>query len=128
MTIEELLKPRYKVINEYPFSLHKLGIIYECPYYYMNIDKGKAWIDFHKQFPAIFQELKWWQEREIEDLPKYLKIEDAIRKVVKWDLGLATVFVTNGLSLKPRGNRINIYTPATEEEYLQFTNHNEVIK
>lgn len=123
MTIEELLKPRYKVIAKYPES--RFGVDEILTQWIGNIFVGKnpyTVLSNPNDYPAIFKELKWWQEREIEDLPKYLKIDDSIRKVIKWDFFYDKVIVTNLISKEEKRNYIGIYTPLSEEEYLQFTN------
>jgi hypothetical protein len=125
MTIEELLKPRYKVISTYPLSDFKVGQIIESESWGVSIDAYYIEFSF-LNYPKIFQELKWWEERQIEYLPKYLKIDDSIRKVIKWDLAWDKVIVTNLISQEERRNYIGIYTPLSEEEYLQFTNQKEL--
>lgn len=110
MTTEELLKPRYKVIADYPHSWFTIGEIIQDNFVSLSL----------KLYPNIFKELKWWEKREVEDLPKYLKIGDCIRKVIKWDLILDKVTVTN--SKEDKTNYISLYEPSTEEEYLQFIN------
>ena len=112
MTTEELLKPRYKVVLAYPHSWIEVGEIIENNFDIFNL----------KDYPKIFKELKWWEERENEDLPKYLKIDDSVRKVIEWDLIYDKVIVTNLISQEERRNYIRIYTPLSEEEYLQFAN------
>jgi len=129
MTTEELLKPRYKVIAKYPESRFEVEEI--LTQWIGSNFAGKnpyAILSNPQEYPKVFKELHWWEDREIEDLPKYLKIDNSIRKVIKWDLIYDKVIVTNLISQEERRNYIGIYTPLSEEEYLQFTNHNEVIK
>lgn len=130
MTTEELLKPRYKVVAKYPESRFEVDEIL-TQWIGSNFAGKNPYIIISnpQEYPAIFKRLSWWEGLSINELPKYLKVrEDAIRKVIKWDLPNGKVYVTNGFSEKPRYNNISIYVPATEEEYLQFTNHKEVIK
>lgn len=82
MTPQELLIPRYKVISDYPNGCFKLGeILTEWIGNTYSGDNKYTVISKPDKFPAIFKSLKWWEERNIEELPKYLKIRDAIRVV-----------------------------------------------
>jgi len=80
--IEMLMKPRYKVIADYPNRplLMPVGHI-------LTLDKfgaGKWWHEYtdlepihidegSKRFPAVLQELQWWEERKVEEMPEYIK-------------------------------------------------------
>jgi hypothetical protein len=72
LSVDELLKPRYKVIADYPDNKNKVGDIIT-----LQTAQTKAahelvcgWYD---KYPAIFQPLEWWQEREPDEMPEYLK-------------------------------------------------------
>lgn len=81
MTPEELLKPRYIVIADYPeIERHniKIGDVITTEATAMYADKIQdgtpvVAID-HEIFPAIFKKLEWWEEREEEDMPDYVKM------------------------------------------------------
>jgi hypothetical protein len=72
MSVEELLKPRYKVIADYPNNSWSVGEI---------IDRDWGWdgddeIGFKhhiSHYPHLFQRLEWWQDRKPEEMPRYLK-------------------------------------------------------
>jgi hypothetical protein len=85
--VQELLKPRYRVVADYPGSKGDIGdILYqyefetsvtgmytfvsnlEIPLQGYNI--APSVID---KYPHLFQKLEWWQERTIEGMPEYLK-------------------------------------------------------
>ena len=69
MSIEDLLKPRYKVIAEYPDSSYTVGhIIHEAD----NLEGATFFTKRVHKYPHIFQKLEWWQDRKIEDMPEYL--------------------------------------------------------
>ena len=89
MTTEELLQPRFKVISPYPCSIHKLGDIIltykSAMSYAVQIDDVSEKICL-EDYPNIFKKLKWFEDREIEDLPEYLKDKNEIYKVYKYDL------------------------------------------
>lgn len=69
--IQELLKPRYKVIVDYPSlgSYAKIGDVLHGEYVFT----GKKNYPM-EDYPSIFQKLPWWAEREESELPKYVKL------------------------------------------------------
>lgn len=78
MTPEDLMKPRYKVIADFPqwssFKykigdlLEKLGIHFVGSGTSRGINENE--IDL---YPAIFKKLEWWEERKESDMPQYVK-------------------------------------------------------
>ncbi len=93
MTTEELLRPRYKVIADYPNSPHKIYEILESINVdgrYLNKNIG-LWEKDLEKFPAIFKPLEWWEDRKAEDMPEYLKhkLKDSpttYHKIIKWNM------------------------------------------
>lgn len=73
MTKQDLLKPRYKVISDYPESPFEINevidgnILVTAP---IGLNEPK----YASDFPQIFKELQWFEEREEKDLPKYVKV------------------------------------------------------
>lgn len=67
MTVEALLKPRYKVIADYPNSIYSIGEIIECD--------AEEDCTLHK-WPAIFKKLHWSEDRKPEDMPQFIKSKD----------------------------------------------------
>lgn len=91
MTPQDLLKPRYKVIADFPNNIFKVGDILEkiertsigkLPENSFGklIDEttGYGWVIEPTKYPAIFKKLYWYQEREEKDLEeiKYLKLQN----------------------------------------------------
>lgn len=129
-TVEGLLKPRYKVIADYPQSIWKVGeSLPEFPPTWCaeNLDK----------FPKIFRKLEWYEERKEEDMPDYLKrikfaellswhnIElNEVVEVSKWiyqeKIGLC--FFTKTEDNSQLNYDLSCFVPATYEEYLQYNN------
>lgn len=65
MSTEELLQPRFKVIANFPGSWFDIGEITKNNFASFDLE----------DYPNIFKKLKWWEERNIKDLPEYLKQE-----------------------------------------------------
>lgn len=84
MTKEELLKPRYIVIADYPnytgtkYAHNKGDIIVfdddnNVVLWKENGNDGTLCEHSHFiDYPCIFRALKWWEERKPEDMPEYL--------------------------------------------------------
>jgi hypothetical protein len=85
MNKEELLKPRYKKINNYPESplSEPVGTIYtlsnELAYdkypiwYYKPYDAVLGtWNRSFEHYPHLFRKLQWWEERKPEDMPEWI--------------------------------------------------------
>lgn len=146
MTPQELLKPRYKVIADYPHNRFKINDILtwieNTEYFgekiqvnafgkFINETLGSAWVDHPEHFPTIFKQLEWWQERTIEQL-QAVKFVKVIKYVGYWREG--DIVPTEGFRIgsleksKPYGyvlkynhwHPIFNVIPATEEEYKQF--------
>ena len=115
MTTEELLKPRYKVIADYPFMQWALGQI-------ILLTTGNDGDYYFEKFPHLFKKLEWWEERKPEDMPEYVKSELGVFKA-EWKMSALTMFV------RDRNDPDDIWimpsekiTPATEQEYQRFIN------
>lgn len=84
MTASELMKTRYKVISNYPNSVFNVG----------EIVKTVVWPEeYIKQFPNIFKPLKWFEDRDIDDMPNRLicraiKGDKEVMDIEEWDMDL----------------------------------------
>ena len=121
MTTEDLLKPRYKVIRNYPGSPYKIGDIKECA------EEEHGDVNFYKQYPDVFSRIEWWEDRNTEDLPEYIKLsmdyhsnlnskifrKGRIYKVEFWDVNVPYVS-------KKQYINCNWLLPTTKEEYEQY--------
>lgn len=118
MTPEELLKHRYKVIADYPFTNYNIGDILLIE---GTEDYKESRISFFEQYPLMFQPLQWWEERKVEDMPDYLKdIGDSeMFRIVKWlSNSKAEIFTKWG----KRYVDAEHFLPSTKEEYEQYLN------
>lgn len=141
MTTEELLRPRWKVIADFPGSKYTMGQIIETNYWYdRSEEKGyeehkmnKSWVvrtewnissaQFFDSYPVIFKKLEWWEERNVKDLPNYVRYKGCemfrlntpkIGEVLK-----VNNYQEDCVNHNIGCDWISLYEPATEEEYLQ---------
>lgn len=109
----ELLAPRYKVIADYPGSPFKINEVIPPELILGNgLDR----------FPVIFKKLEWWQERDVSQMPRYLKDKDGkigmFEQTYDGNLrGSVMVTFENGDATV---RNINDFAPATETEYLNY--------
>lgn len=139
MTIEQLLQPRYKVIEEYPNSPFEIDDIF-----FVNQDEEYINPPIGIQpfkYPHLFKKLSWWEGRDIEDMPKYLKktgmvdsaenpVPDIYVKVKKhfsagngeWRDDSIHIFCADDYwsNLKNCSYSYSGWEPATEDEYSIF--------
>lgn len=119
--VEDLLKPRWKVIADYPKSLYHVGDILNAGWrsedlIYCDHD-GPRWRDY----PHLFRKLEWWEDRKPEDMPEYVKLEGKYYKPVDFSNYLGGTFYiksTNGMSKKSFPLKDSL--PVTESEYLAY--------
>lgn len=129
MNKEELLRPRYKVIADYPKSIFKVGEILHVgsmgDLLYCDTNGPRM-----SQYPHLFKPLQWWEDRKPEDMPEYVKFKHYPNgendfSIVKVD----GVFVMHdftsigyfGIKYKNGGGNIyTSFTPASEQEYLDY--------
>ena len=140
LTKEQLLIPRVRVKGYYPNSPFKDGEILTqielfggwvdaCPDYW-NIDKAEyvSQSDVEKS-PIIFEKVHWWEERAVADMPMYLKdnVSDEVLKAKQWHIKTYLLFFTtqdctNIFYKKVSWLNPNAFTPAAEQEYLEYLN------
>jgi len=122
MTPEELLKPRYKVIADWPGSNLKIGttLRQEITDYYSFEEDEKAFTTHRKnldQYPHLFRKLQWWEERTLEEMPQYIKFDNIVYKTIEWRIGVE-------MECRTIGNRgaapARKFLPATEQDYLTY--------
>ena len=151
MSTEELLKQRVKVIAPYPNSPYMVGeILTEFFFdngnsYFSVNDNEKTYPDrvissgTINECPNIFRKMNWWEERELKDMPEYLKqtgmVDGADNPIPDWYLKVKKHF--NAGNGEWRDDSINIFCidkcdrtigtnmsysgfePTTREEYEQ---------
>ena len=117
MTTEELLRPRYLVINLWPFY---------CPYKIDHVIhkadnlEGKQFFDTVHLYPHLFRPLEWWEMRTEDDMPKYVKIIHTGNIVKVVDNFVGTNKNMFGIANSNGSVLYEYATPSTEQEYLDY--------
>lgn len=82
MTREELLRPRYKVIADYPKSLFFIGDVVNAG----GNRKDLIYCDENgprmSQYPHLFREMHWSENRKPDDIPEYVGYMDGKELVI----------------------------------------------
>lgn len=130
MTPEEILRPRYKVIDNWPGNTKfEIGDILKgyspgCGGGDLILnDKGESvWLSPEK-YPHLFKKLEWWEDRKESELPEYVKWVNSsgsyINHITGWNWTKINNKDTLYLNLEGKhwttidGNDL----PATKEEY-----------
>jgi hypothetical protein len=138
MTTEELLKPRYKVIADWPDSKNKVGDIIEIQTAQTEAAKDLV-CGWYNKYPHLFEPLPWWKERKAGDMPRYIKGKERIYEVTEWRKDMLGWFYpmnkVDGSTKDDTVNFANIewhfikdqFLPVSEANYLaylQTTNQN----
>lgn len=115
--VQDLLKPRIIVENNYPRSPFK--------HHEIICDPSNEQIEWAKEFTQNFRFLSWHEEREVSDMPEYVKsIEGGyVYKIIWWDMERMFGIVDDkgGCSLKGWNDGYG-YLPATYTEYNNYIN------
>lgn len=134
-SVEELLKKRVKLIEPYPGCTFDIGVIFiqinnKSSFYEPINSSVTDLVRYPDKYPVNFKVLEWWEDRDIEDMPEYVKtIEDKsinylVYQINGYNFKEDTILITNAkgekncpLSLK---YFIKNTLPATLEEYNQY--------
>jgi hypothetical protein len=140
MTPTQLLMPRYKVVAPDTSGRWKVGDIYtfvrevgQSQDEYKNQDGKEIIFNFFSVFPHLFRRMEWHEERELSDMPEYIKqskgngvyrckwlvINNTICAHIK---DLDPVTRGAGWSEKPIYS-MSDFLPATPEEYQDYINN-----
>lgn len=138
---EELLKPRYKVMSDWPgrkdfvvgevVTLDK-DFTPEYKKYEIEDCQGKrVYItSFFEMFPLQFKPLPWYAEREVSEMPEYVKSVEGIVYRTGWIQGVITENGQQPMKMKLGNGKVDwqvipnimsFYEPATHEQYIQYT-------
>lgn len=87
MTEQNLLTPRWKLINNFPGSRQNVGHVFDEFYYEGDpiIELDFDWYENPNDYPFLFKQMEWWEDRDVtgveyvkyvgtnSDCPKQLK-------------------------------------------------------
>jgi hypothetical protein len=151
LSVEELMKPRYRVIADYPhppftndsYNADNEHIFIEGDLLIQcnvngaltfkrcgrlgHMSVGVPCCAHPEKFPKIFQRLEWWEDRKVDEMPAYTKLESHfVHKVERW---LETNYL--GQPLYEYYNKVGQLTtfcavdlqPATHADYQAYINH-----
>lgn len=136
LTSEQLLKPRYKLISDYPGNKHKLGEVLHGRndnmsgrlvfMIYIEFETWRSEEELDK-YGDIFKLLQWWEYRKLEDLPEYVK-KERTGQVFKVDQHLYNDRYSDEMFRRDQSRCICMgmtcdysdFLPATIEEYEQY--------
>lgn len=127
LSTEQLLKPRKKVMLDFPDNDYEVGQIIEFNEKNTFFTEVEDWvtdlistkgnkvmrsIKYFEPYPLIFRDMDWHEERALEDMPEYVK--DAFGKVSE----LTKEMIEAG------GIVMEDFIPSTLTEYQSFINGN----
>jgi len=123
--MNDLLTPRVILIYWYPGSPFNVGEVLTLSGKAYRNQFGSVSVDDVKKAQAIFLELEWYEERDINEMPFYLKGDDGVFQVLEHFKGAdkSKVKCFNG-TYDTREHYRNL-VPATYDDYK---NHLEKIK
>lgn len=154
MTNYQLLIPRFKNIQDFwnnpfktdeiitmnfkPTALNNTSLIQDWYHSCQYPDSMSGWsvieVKKFRDFPKLFQELKWHENRKPGDMPPYIKNDKGVYKVYKhftYILRGIENKVKDVFSLETKKSdqeydylRYDECVPATEEEYNQHSDRN----
>ncbi len=132
MTKDELMRARFKVIADYPKQIYQIGDILvvfdtvnDCENYKGNGIAILNETNELQKYPVIFKSLQWWEDRDRDDLPKYIKDEDGdvVRLMAVAPHTKSDEYVTHD-ELFQWSSLYNC-EPSSEDEYFKYINNKE---
>ena len=128
MTIEELIMPRYKVIADYPNNNYYdvgeiINLVVKSNGEYWNGEASYYLTEKEIQkYPHIFRRLKWFEDRDEDIMPMYIKLIEAegVAKVINYNVDSNTPCMVKVKALSVGTVNLYDYLPATEEEYNDY--------
>lgn len=126
MNTAELLIKRVKCMALYENSPHEIGDIaaHLIGGTFVN-QSNRIKVENPENYPAIWKEIFWWEERTIEEMPEYIKdISDGFVYKVEYRKRASYLEYKAGVEWfsVQFGSHV---LPATIEEYLAYTGANK---
>lgn len=118
LTKEELFRKRYRVIAKDTSEKFKIGdIVHHPPEWIDYIWKVNNYIVYNPEnYPHLFQELKWWEERKPEEMPEYISYYDTS---MYFPVG-PYICKTADAPFSSHGYTADFIQPATKQDYDNY--------
>lgn len=130
-TVEELMRPRYKVIADYPGQRFQIGDVietYETTMCYAIGNSPHSEPEWSEKvslidYPAIFMKLEWWEDRQKEDMPQFVKSKFAcwVNDTIYEEGQIVKIISINRLA----NDDLSFFLPSTEQEYNDYIKSKE---
>lgn len=123
-SIEDLLKPRYKVIADWPGATVKVGDVISYNEFDVHVVLAGREPYLISDYPHLFKRLEWWEERSEDEMAEYVKTDGIVFKVEQYEhLGYddAVAWFVKGSTYAGSCLRASVL-PATQAEYESFIN------
>ena len=122
--LNDLDTVRYKVIASFPGG-PIVDTVIPMNGVKLVSNPNRGWIEFKcTDYPHLFKPLKWYEEREVREMPLYVKYGSFVIKVNHWAKDEHNYLYC---SITAFQNTFNAYpseiTPSTVEEYSEQFNH-----
>lgn len=83
LTVYQLMTPRFEVLQNYPFSPFKYNEVVTLTQggtketsYHQLANVMVMTFGIFQNYPDIFREMAWYEQRELKDMPMYIKLAD----------------------------------------------------
>jgi hypothetical protein len=129
----DLMKPQYMVNLDYPKSEYVVGQVIDYNNFSGSIT-SKTFCEIYDKYPVIFRKMKWFEGKDIEDLPRYVSVhpdsecclnKTIIYEVYKWnkwnDSFHRYKHYAKVIGFEEHDFSISHFLPATEQEYLDYS-------
>ncbi len=129
-TIEDLLKPRYKVIGKWPDMVDVFDNIIELPsekHIYADLNKTHCAEDYFDAYPDCYKKLEWHDERELKDMPQFLKVVSGHFETEYGKVGKVKSYNKKNVHIV-FGDKGECYRPIKDTVPVTETDYNEYIK
>lgn len=143
MTVEQLLKDRYKVIALYPHSPYEIGDLVEISELgtSFHCTTTTVWSTFDddyvksenywsisniEKYPHLFKKIHWSEEREEKDIPEFVKslLTGEVIKPFMIDAEVGVLYEDATFHSERDGSSLRYWKPSTIEEYNEYININ----
>lgn len=121
MTIEDLMKLRWKAIADYPHSGHNVGDIIHID----SLPLPRTGTEFYNKYPHLFKPLQWFEDRESHELPSFIKLKLNEGTIV-FNIAYRNYLDKEFMKWKFGGNTIDKFLPATEQDYITYQSNQKL--